>query len=265
MKTLVTIIQCRRVVLPHLFARYSLPMMLGKLGGDVGFNLIQHCCPPSITSRMETSKYPVEKEELVRQWSASGKFGAAKIIRHGEANSRDPALASWRIGFEQALKSQAELFLWMEDDAFVYDPDCDKWSSLLGKARVGSYRREPFGYIRNAHYVCTRPFVEEFLPLLRDENLWDMSRSIYSDEKRRILDIDAPRMEPMLTKHAGTSLVDLNQNAAARYSHDPARRGPFLGLLARVCPRDLGQLSIDFPDWNLSVPSGPKVEEDLVV
>ena len=247
MKILVTILQCRRVVLPHLFMEYSLPMMKKIPGIDINVHLIQHDAPKNFKSRMATSSYPIEKETLVNQWTKKGKYSGAIITSHNEFCSGDPSIPSWRKGFEYALESDADFFLWLEDDAFVYDTDCNLWPEILKDSLIGFYRDQPNGYIRNAHYVCNKKFVKLFLPFLRDQSLWNIHASIFSDEKNRVLNIDAPRMESMITKLAGTSKKGLNSDFAGRYSSRPEGQQKLKKLIQRVCPADASMLSIDFP------------------
>lgn len=248
MKILVTILQCRRVVLPHLFIKYAVPMMQKIPGVEVSVHIIQHSAPKDLSSRMATSSYPIEKENLVREWTKEGKYQGALITTHEESCTADPSLPSWQKGYEYALQTDADFYMWLEDDAFVYDRNCGLWPDVLKGALVGFYRDEPDGYIRNAHYVCNKEFVKYFLPFLQDTSLWNIKISIFSDEEKRILNLDAPRMEPRITKLAGTRKIKLDSKCAARYSKKQENQARLKELLTNICPDELHLLSIDFPD-----------------
>ncbi len=223
-------------------------MMEKKIGKKIEVHLVQHNFPINLKSRMATSLYPTEREQLVQNWTAEGKYGDSIITRHQIQNLPDPALPSWQIGFKHAINSDADFFLWLEDDAFVYDESCDLWPTLLQDVLVGSYRSEPHGYIRNAHYVCARQFVEKFIPVLENTSSWNIHKSIFSDEKNKILNKDAPRMESALTKHAGSEWVKLNSSYAGRYSSKTEGRKYLFNLLKKVCPDELDLIFLDFPD-----------------
>ena len=118
----------------------------------------------------------------------------------------------------------------------------------MKNSNLGYYRDQPNSYIRNAHYVCNRKFIKLFLPLIHDRSLWNINTSIFKDEKNRILNIDAPRMESMLTKYAGTNKTQLDIKCAARYSSKKENQTKIKELVNNICPQDVQLLSIDFPD-----------------
>lgn len=250
MNILVTILQCRRVVLPYLFLRYTLPMMRAKIDGVVTVHLVRHeYLLPDINPH-ETSRLPVAKELLAREWTEEGRYAPATITTHSEQFARYPSIPSRRIAAEFAERHIHDLHLWLEDDALVYDVDCADWLGIMGENRAAVYRTNAFGYINAAYYLCTSELDNELLAALKEKDRWNLNASMYLNEGgEKILNLDSPRVEPLLTKLAGKRIAHLRPEAAARHnSRKPESTAALKSLVERVCPSELGLLAIDFPN-----------------
>jgi hypothetical protein len=250
MKILVTILQCRRVALPFLFIRYSLPMMRSAPGCSVHVHLIQHEYLLDNINAHETSKLPRSKQQVVAEWTDAGRYAGAIITRHAEQFSQYPSIPSRRIAVEFAACHDHDLHLWLEDDAFVYDEACGNWSDTMGTSLIGAYRENAFGYVNTAHYVCRPELDLQLLPLLREPKNWNLNVSMYTDEcAGKTLNLSSPRIEPTITRLAARRVTQLRPSAASRYNvRKPESIFALKRLLDRVCPADLNWLNLDFPD-----------------
>jgi hypothetical protein len=250
MNILVTILQCRRVALPFLFVRYAVPMMRAQRGCSVCVHIVQHECLLKNINAHETSKLPASKQDLVVEWTEGGRYSGAFITRHSEQFERYPSIPSRRIAAEFAARQTYDLHLWLEDDAFVYDVDCARWSENLDANVVGSYRENNFGYVNTAHYVCRPSLDIQLLPFLGREEFWDLASSMYMiKDGVKALNLSSPRIEPTITRLATKRIAQLPSCAAARYNaRKPESIVGLKRLLRQACSGDLHTLSIDFPD-----------------
>ncbi len=235
MKALVTILVCRRVVMPYLFMRYALPRMREVFPGPFDALLIQHKAGvPRLTRRLVTTQLDKDREDLLDQWIAEGRYGDARIETHAEWHAPYPHIPSHRRAAEAALRGGYDFHLWLEDDALVLDPTCDRWDDQLGSAEVGVYR--PRLHQINCSYFVTRPsFDSRVLPWLRRTWAWR--------EFHRIEDW-------FRAKCAGEPAV-LEQSYATKNHH---QEYPYTGMrwlvdaVNRLCPEELDTLAIDFGD-----------------
>lgn len=224
--------QCRRVVLPYLFVRYCWPEMQEAFGGELSVVLIQHEARNQRFGRLRSTRLGQERQELVRQWTAEGRYAGAQIVRHDDWHEPYPSLPSVRRCAEVALSQGADFHLWMEDDTLVLDRQCGQWDARLGSAEVGVYR--PGMHMVNICFFVSRPgFDRRILPRLR--RLWTFQRF--------------NRVEPWLRKkHPGQPAL-LNAADAVRHHH---KEYPYTGMrylvdkVLQVAPEEVGLLELDF-------------------
>jgi hypothetical protein len=234
MKALVTILQCRRVVLPYVFMRYALPRMREVFPGDIEVLLIQHRAKNQGFARLRSQHLGKDREVLVDRWTADGRYSGAEIRKHDIWHAPYPSIPSYHIAVQAALDRQVDFHLYLEDDALVLDPECGRWDELLGPAEVGVYR--PRTHVINSSWFVTRPsFDQRILPGLARYWWWRRSSRIEWWFKRKL------RGE----------LAILDESYAVKNHHNEY---PFTGMrfvvdrLTELCPDDLDLLEIDFGD-----------------
>ncbi len=234
MKALVTILQCRRVVCPHLFVRYALPQMRARFPGDLEVVLIQHEAKTQRFSRLQSAKLPAERERLVSEWTHGGRYDGARVLRHSEWHEPYPSLPSMQFAAEQALAARADFHVWLEDDALLLDESCARWDEQLGSAELGVYRSSD-EIINTAWFVSRPSFDRRILPGLRRRWAW-----------RRF-----SRLEPWLRKKTTHVPAQLEPHFATREHHQVY---PYTGMnwlvakVAELCPDQLELLTLDFGD-----------------
>jgi hypothetical protein len=234
MKALVTLLQCRRVVLPYIFLRYALPRMREVFPGELEVLLIQHQARNQSRSRLRSQRLGKEREHLVEQWTAEGRYAGAEIRRHDLWHAPYPSIPSYHIAVQAALERRVDFHLYLEDDALVLDPNCGRWDELMGSAEVGVYR--PRTHIINSSWFVARPsFDQRILPGLSRYWWWRRSSRIESWFKRRL------RGEPAI----------FAESYAVKNHY---REHPFTGMrfvvdrLTELCPAEVDLLEIDFGD-----------------
>lgn len=210
LRAVVTIFQCRRAVLPHIFIKYALPRMQAVFPGQLDCVLIQHRVDASGgNKRMESLKNGSEGFERVRQFTSEGRYEGAEVISHEIVHKPYPSIPSYHLGVQAALDRNADFHLWLEDDALVYDPDCARWDDLLGPREVGVYWR--FHELNSAYLLTRRSFAERIVgPLSRYEQWKPQSR-----------------IEAFLRRSLRTSRAHLEYSHATRYHN---HEYPYAGL-----------------------------------
>lgn len=234
MKAIVTILQNRRVALPHLFTTYALPEMRRLFGGELECVLVQHAADASGgQTKLESLKLASEGMDRVRDWTEAEKFPCAEVIRHERVHRPYPHIPSFHLAVERALDAGADYHLWMEDDAFVLDRSCGFWDRLIGEAEVGVYAPTP-QHLHPAFMVTTRAFDERIHKSLSKYDEWDW-------KKRRV--------EPWLRRQLTKERAYLPRHSAVRHH---VRSYPYTGIryvvdaLRGICPNALDVLDIDF-------------------
>lgn len=232
MKAVVTILQCRRAVLPHLFVKHVLPRMRQWFPGPVDCVIVQH--------RVDASGGKTALESLaqgsagiatVREWTAAGRYAGAEIIGHEIIHRPYPTVPGYHLAVAAALERGADYHLMLEDDAIVIDPECGRWDERLGRSEVGVYRR--FHEINTAYYVARASFDRRIVARLADYRAFTWKR----------------RMEPFLRSQLRTSRAYLEPSYAVRYHH---REYPYTGLryvvdrIRALAPEDVPLLDVDF-------------------
>ncbi|MGD8862913.1 MAG: hypothetical protein PVI30_23065 [Myxococcales bacterium] len=249
MKAVVTILQCRRVALPHVMARYVVPRMRETFPGEVELVIIQHRADASGgNARLETNRAGTADERLalVRRWTEEGRYEGAHIVPHEINHPPYPSIPSTHLSVREALDRDADFHLWLEDDALVDDTDCDRWDALLGGTEVGVYRR--FQHLNSA-FLLTRPsFDRRIVDKLGDYGFWN-PRS---------------RLEVELRRNMRTRRTYLPMRHAVRYHH---RYYPYTGLryvvqrVREIAPEALPLLDEDFGPGTAELP--PVTAEEM--
>jgi hypothetical protein len=262
-KAVVTIFQCKRVVLPHLFLRHGLPRMRDVFPGEMRAHLIQHVAGVAPEgSTMGSARLPDDRLERVRRWTAEGRFEGATIERHTTRFDPHPALPSYRLGVELALREGADLHVWLEDDALIFDPECDTWPERLRDRDVGVFRRAEHVHVA---YLVSRPeFDRRLRDLMRREELWSIDRThpvpwparIVRALRRRLGREVPPyrpkrwRPGPGHVEHYTTLACEggrahLPEDAAARI-HPGTDSAALVRLVRRMAPGEESLLEVDF-------------------
>jgi hypothetical protein len=231
----VTIIQCRRVVMPYFFVRYCLPRMRAVFPGRLDVVLIQHEARDQRWGRRLRSMHlGRERQELVKRWTADGRYGDAEVIRHAKWHAPYPSIPSFQLCAQVALAHNADFHLWLEDDALVDDAQCGQWERLIGNAEVGVYR--PNTHIINNSWFVSRPsFDARVLPRLSQYWTW-----------RRF-----SRLEAWFRKQHQGEPAKFEPRYAVRNHH---KQSPFTGMpyvvdkIAELAPHELDLLEVDFGD-----------------
>ena len=230
MKVVVTILQARRAVLPYIFLKHVLPRMRRMIDGQVEVAIIQHRKIPRNADTFLATNKTAGGTQRVADWTRSGRFEAATIIGHDIEHPPYPSIPSFHLACEAALERRADYHLWLEDDALVWDEECDRWPEIFGPREIGVYRS--FSAI-NASYFVSRPdFDQRILSGLADYGHWSRKR----------------RLEPWLWQNLRTRRVRLSPRYAVRTHF---REYPFTGdrfvvdMVRRLCPQDLQLLDLE--------------------
>lgn len=249
MKAVVTILQNRRVALPHIFTTYVLPEMRRLFPGEVDCVLVQHTADASGgQTQLESLNKGPEGMERVRAWTEQGKFPGAEIISHDIIHRPYPLIPSLHRAVEQAVTRKADFHLWMEDDALVFDRSCSMWPALIRDREVGVYPPTP-QHLHTAFLVTTRRFDERILPGLADYPAWDWRHR---------------RIEHWLRRQLRTRRAYLPRHYAVR---DHPRTYPYTGLryvvdaLRGFAPEAIDILDVDFGPGCRDLP--PVTHEEL--
>jgi hypothetical protein len=136
----VTIIQNKRVSLPFIFGRYCLPKMREMFDGKIELYHIFHDLHTQHGELESSRDYTEDSLENVRQFIEYDLFSEAIVISHRESSIEHLALPSFKMALEMTIQRDADFHLWMEDDAIIFDKECNLWEKKLGDADVGLYR-----------------------------------------------------------------------------------------------------------------------------
>lgn len=243
MKLVVTILQARRVVLPHLFLRHALPRMRGAFPGDVEAVLVQHRRLPEDGARFLATNEAAAAgagHDRVAEWTRAGRFEAAHVVAHERSHPPYPSIPSYHLACEVALDLGADFHLWLEDDALVWDEACGDWPGRFGDREVGVYRR--FSGINSAFFVSRPSFDARILHGLADYEAWTRAR----------------RIEPWLAGRLRTPRVHLDPRCAVRSHRNvyPYTGDAFVAdLVRRLAPEDAHLLDLELGDAASRLPA----------
>jgi hypothetical protein len=196
-KAVITIFQCKRVILPHFFIKNIYPQMKASFPGEMKLYLIQHI-PRGGANCTKSANMSDDNLKIVREWTDNGMFDGADIIQHSDFCERDAVMPTYRRGVKLALDESANFHLWLEDDALVFDRDCGSWPVTLKDKDVGVYRN--YDMINCAFFVGTPSYEKRIYDIMLDESKWDMMAPFWLPDRSE-MDINAPKIEPILTKN----------------------------------------------------------------
>ena len=169
MKCVVTILQNKRVALPFLFGKYSLPAMRKAFGGEVKLYHIFHDMHVEDKQLQSNKVYDLSDVNRVWEFIYRGFYNEAKFVPHQEVNTELLSLPSMMKAAEVAIEEKADFHLWLEDDAIVYDLECGKWAELMKGATVGLYRSTVKQQMINpSFFVSTVEYDRKLLEALKD-------------------------------------------------------------------------------------------------
>ena len=167
---LITILQNKRISLPYIFNKYCFPMMKERFNGRILYYHILHNLHDSKHNLFSNKQLCENKLKLVEEYIKQEKFKNAHILSHERTSAAWPALHSVKIA-ANCLGSIGfyDFHLWMEDDAIIYDTDCDQWATILGSADVGLYRNtDKKQMINTAYFLSTPEFDHRILRILEE-------------------------------------------------------------------------------------------------
>ncbi len=202
-KAVITIFQCKRAILPHFFIRYIYPQMKALFPGEMKLYLIQHT-PTGGQNCTKSATMSDDNLKMVRDWTDNGMFEGASIIQHSDFCQNDAVLPTYRRGVKLALDESADFHLWIEDDALVFDRGCGSWTETLKDKEVGVYR--DYNMINCAFFVGTPSYEKKIYDIMLDESKWNQRAAFWLPDRRE-MDINAPKIEPILTKNCLTRTV----------------------------------------------------------
>ena len=247
-RAVVTIIQCRRAVLPHIFVKYVLPQMREWFGGEMSAVIIQHRADARGGNKRLTSlKQGTDGLELVRKFTEEGRYEGAEIIPHEIVHKPYPSIPSFHLGVKAALERNADFHLWLEDDALVIDPKCGRWNELLDNREVGVYNT--FHALNPAYMLTRRSFDQRIEPRLAQYKKWR----------------ESSRVEVWLREQMRTSRAYFDRSYAIRHHYHAY---PYAGLryvaerVREVAPEAAHLLDLDFGPGTSELP--PITQEELM-
>lgn len=241
MKLVVTILQCRRVTLPHVFVRSILPRMRALFPGDIECVIVQHRGNASGGNpRLESNAIDQARLSLVEEWTLAQRYAGAQVVPHTINHLPYPSIPGMHLCARAALERGADFHLWLEDDALVYDQDCGKWPEIFGGREVGAYR--DFHHLNSA-YLVTRPSYDERIERRLADYAW------WTPDKR---------LESVMRETMRTQRAFLEPSYAVRYHH---RYYPHTGLryvvqaLRDWAPEMVPLLDVDFGPGTSDLPA----------
>lgn len=151
MKIVITYCQNKRTAMPYLFGKYALPMMEKVFPGEVKLYHIFHDLHVR-DERLASNRADASGLARVREFV---KTAPGAVVTHTEVFPDLYVLPSFRIGSAVAIKERADLHLWLEDDAIVYDPLCYLWPRLMRDTDIGLFRQTAHIPMANCAFLLT--------------------------------------------------------------------------------------------------------------
>lgn len=249
-KVIFTVFQCKRVVLPYFFSKYSFPKMRESFDGEMEGFLIQHlgCSGQRQATKhyFETKKLPEEKLQIVQDWTRAGYYSNLKVISHSIWLGRYPSLPSIRIGLETSEREGADYLVWLEDDAILYMLD---WNDLLSKIPQGyvgyfqSFKNRGKGFfLKSCWLILSRGFIEETKHYFLNDSNWNCRKDFWKKEEQVGF-----RLESALGLLAKDKCIQLESTMAKRIHLDKNYEELLALLKAFVPTEEFKKLKIDFP------------------
>lgn len=245
MRLLVAISQSKRVVLPHLFLKYSLPAIQKVVQADalVAQHLYSSKAAQSVKCYYETRKMPERHFGTVRQWIREEKFAPAQLVQTTEYRGAYPSLHNWQKILTQA--QQYDYTLVLEDDAFLYEENCQQWFDLVASKQLGAFEnfeKQGIPLVKSAWVLFGREFVEGILPHFMDWKNWNCRQAIVLKGKP-----NPRRLESALALFSEGKRVSLDNATVARV-HSGKNWEKLIPLLLRAgaTQEEIKLLSIDY-------------------
>src|SRR5579859_679223 len=152
MKCIITYFQNKRIALPYIFNRYCFPKMKEIFPGEMKLYHIFHNLHIK-DNLLESNR--IEENKLKQTTEFIHKYKGACIIPHKKVFPELYSIPSYKIGVVMALKESADLHLWLEDDAIVYDMNCKTWPEKMIGKDVGLYRQTMHISMINCAFMLT--------------------------------------------------------------------------------------------------------------
>lgn len=214
MKLLVAISQSKRVVLPHLFLKYSLPIIQKSVEVDtiIGQHLYDSKAAQSVKCYYETRKMSRQHFEIVREWTKQGKFAPAESVVVTNYRGAYPSLHNWQSILTRGREYDYTLVL--EDDAFLYEPSCEDWFTKVATGQLGAFERfekQGIPLVKSAWVLFGRQFVEEVYPYFMEWKNWNCRQPIVAKGEA-----NPKRLESALALFSKGRLVQLDNSSVAR-------------------------------------------------
>jgi len=169
MTGIITILQNKRVALPYIFGKYAFPVMQKLFPGKLILYHIFHDVNFKNAKLASNQQLGQKHLQHVRQFVKEYKFTNALIYQHTKTSTEAPALPSIKLALQVASDENADIHLWMEDDAIVFDPNCNTWFTTLANGDVGLYRdTNQKEMINLAYFLSTREFDNRFALMLEE-------------------------------------------------------------------------------------------------
>jgi hypothetical protein len=169
MRCVITIIQNKRIALPYIFNKYCLPMYKKCFRGDVKLFHIFHNCHGNQGALYSNASMGEGHVRKVMKFIKDKQFPEAKIIEHNTVSKEWPALPSYKLAIDVAIREKADFHLWMEDDAIIYDRNCNTWALTLGSGDIGLYRdTDKKEMVNIAYFLSTNEYDRRLKRLMHE-------------------------------------------------------------------------------------------------
>lgn len=272
-KIIITVAQCKRLVLPYIFSKYILPQMRKAYSGTIEAFLIQHTenfggrNHPDLERNpkyghnfifMESGNIPDSKAKIVKQWTKQGKYSNFDgIIQHNTEFHIHPNMPTYKIGIEKALEVEADLHLWMDDDTIIYDLNLENWKQILKDKEVGVYiSKDKCHYIQSAHFVSKPSFDKRILTYMNNPNIWNLCS--YEKNTPEEWEPGPGHIEYFLTKEGMKSWGLLTNPLKQAFHGRTTRTIPeksIYRIIEIVAPHEWDLLELDFGKKNIPLHS----------
>jgi hypothetical protein len=178
-KTLITILQNKRVYFPYIFCKYLYPKLNAKRNGILDLCIIQHISKLKNNSFLLSSKLNNNKIDLVKKWTDRKMYKEAKIIQHNNIYYNYPSIPSYLLASNLAIKKY-DFHIWLEDDTLLYDENIKNINNILGEYEIASYYNKdttPSYYEKNfpcsSRTITRTSFDKKFINTFGKLNSWD--------------------------------------------------------------------------------------------
>lgn len=137
-------------------------------------------------SEIESNRLSDSHRKNVWDFLSKKLYPNAKIIAHQETSTENTALPSYRLAAEIAMEEQADFHLWIEDDALVFDTECNLWPERVKD--IGLYRFTQKQEMVNPSFLLSTPgYNRRLLELFKNYRKEDSSLyAIYGSQIERV-------------------------------------------------------------------------------